>query len=192
MENMKIILFLQKIFNAIFRKGKLIDYGDGTYPPEDYNGIWEVYWPNGKIKYRSTFINGKEEGYCNCYWDNGNIAQTGEMRDGKCIGVWTDYSYDGFKSLEGAYGENGNEGIWLSFWDNGNVMSEREYKNGMQDGVFRRYSDDGVLKYHGMYRDGEPFSGICEVHTEKQDNGSYIILAEFIDGKQIRVIDLGT
>ncbi|HZE72359.1 MAG TPA: hypothetical protein VE135_22845 [Pyrinomonadaceae bacterium] len=78
--------------------------GDGEqelWPDESYSGLWEVYWPNDVIKFRANFLNGQEEGECLCFWDNGKLAQRGFRVGGHCVGIWTDYSYDGAKTLEG-------------------------------------------------------------------------------------------
>jgi hypothetical protein len=85
----------QKIFNALFRKNKRIDYGDGLYPPDNFTGIWEVYWPNGRLKWRSFYKNGKAEGEHLCLLDNGVIAQNGQNINGECVGDWFDYWEDG-------------------------------------------------------------------------------------------------
>ena len=186
------MVIAQKIFNALFRRGKRIDYGDGVYPSEHFSGLWEVCWPNGKVKYRCNFVDGKEDGTCHCFWDNGNLAQTGEMRAGRCVGEWVDFDYEGIRSLEGIFGEDGKEGVWLSFWSNGKIMFEREYKNGLQDGILRHHTVDGVIEYEGVFRSGEPYSGVCQIFTtERQHDGSYSIIAVYQDGKQLTILRHG-
>ncbi|MCP3927197.1 MAG: hypothetical protein GY714_31955 [Desulfobacterales bacterium] len=55
------MIFIRKFINRFLHPDKKNDYGDGLYPPDNFNGVWEVYWPNGKIKNRGNVINGEEE-----------------------------------------------------------------------------------------------------------------------------------
>jgi len=39
------------------------------------HGYWESYWANGRLCYKCVFINGKENGFEEEFWDNdGNIT----------------------------------------------------------------------------------------------------------------------
>ncbi len=161
-----------------------IDYGDGVSPTAGYSGVWEVYWPNRRIKLRAYYLHGKEEGEYLCFWENGHIAQRGCMLAGECTGVWVDYDYDGNKSLEGEY-VHGKHGVWRSFWSDGCVMSEEEFHRGFQHGFSRHYSANGDLKYAGVFRVGQPYSGICHV-TDLNNPPFYRIIAQFEEGRMMR------
>jgi antitoxin component YwqK of YwqJK toxin-antitoxin module len=176
----------QTLYPRTATKKKLIDNGKREYwPDEDYTGLWEVYWPNGVIKFRGNFVNGKEEGECLCFWDNGNLAQRGTKVNGECVGVWTDYSYDGAMTLEGEYGESGQHGLWKSFWHDGIVMTEEEYVDGLLHGSVRHFSFDGQLVHQGEFRNGEPYNGIC--HTPAFDrHPHYTMIAQYMEGEMIR------
>ncbi|WP_157467902.1 toxin-antitoxin system YwqK family antitoxin [Desulfatibacillum aliphaticivorans] len=108
---------------------KVVDeHGFGCYPPQDYTGIWEVYWPNGVIKSRNRYIDGKEEGEQLCFWDNGNLAQVGQAKNGHCIGLWEDFSYEGLRFKETDYYSDGN--FQNRFYDPiGNLYSISEWSN---------------------------------------------------------------
>jgi antitoxin component YwqK of YwqJK toxin-antitoxin module len=59
------------------------------------HGLWESYWENGQILYKSQFINGERHGLWEGYWTNGQlrckIAYILGVRDGLCL--W--YNQDG-------------------------------------------------------------------------------------------------
>ena len=38
------------------------------------HGLWERYHYNGQLWYKCVFINGKENGFEEWYWDDGNIT----------------------------------------------------------------------------------------------------------------------
>ena len=80
---------------------------DMPWPPKDFTGEWVVNWPNGMLKFRSLFLEGKPEGEYLCRWENGELAQIGKSEDGKSVGLWLDYRKDGTKLKENeifAYG----------------------------------------------------------------------------------------
>ena len=169
------------------KKKKLIDDGEREcWPRKGYTGPWEIYWPNGVIKFRGNYVNGKQEGEHLCYWDNGKLAQRGTMVHGKCVGVWTDYSYEGAVSLQGEFGPAGKQvGVWRRFWDDGTVMKEEQYVDGMLHGTVRHFSYDGKVIHEGEFRDDEPYNGIC--HTYDFDrHPHYTMIAEYMDGEIIR------
>jgi antitoxin component YwqK of YwqJK toxin-antitoxin module len=164
----------------------LIDDGEQElWPDEGYSGPWEVYWPNDVIKFRANFLNGQEEGECLCFWDNGKLAQRGFRVGGHCVGIWTDYSYDGAKTLEGRYVNGEKEGLWVSFWGDGSVMQEEEYVEGLQHGAFRYFSYDGELLHEGEFRNGQPHNGICHVPAIDR-HPHYTMIAEYLEGEIIR------
>lgn len=165
---------------------KLIDDGEQElWPEEGYTGMWEVYWPNGVIKFRAQFLNGQEEGECLCFWDNGKLAQRGVRAAGQCVGIWTDYTYDGAKSMEGLYVNGKKEGLWTSFWSDGTVMQEEEYIEGLQHGDSRHFSYDGELIHQGEFRNGEPYNGICHV-PDFDRHPHYTMIGEYLEGELIR------
>lgn len=158
---------------------------DMLCPPKGFSGVWEVYWPNGALKFRAVYRDGKEEGECLCLWENGNPCQRGLKVAGECHGVWTDYDHDGNKTLEGEYGPRGKCGIWKTFWPNGCLMYEEEYEDGDQHGIFRVFNWDGLLLHEGEYRRDDPYNGVCRVMTWNSEE-NYCYLAEFKMGRQIR------
>ena len=174
------------ISRLLKKKGRLIDDGEQVYwPEENYTGLWETYWPNGVIKFRANFVDGKEEGEWLCYWDNGNLAQRGVNVKGVCDGVWTDYSYDGHKSRVGRYVNGKPEGLWVSFWDDGSVMHEQEYVGGLEHGYSRHFSYEGELIHEGEFREGEPYNGICYV-ADPDRHPHYTMIAEYLEGQIVR------
>ncbi len=50
--------------------------------------FWEVYWPNGHLKFRAEYKNVEEEGWTGCWWENGKLHQEGISEAGKCVGIW--------------------------------------------------------------------------------------------------------
>jgi antitoxin component YwqK of YwqJK toxin-antitoxin module len=107
------------------------DDEDMVWPPDDFSGEWVVEWPNGQIKFRSLYLDGKEEGTHLCYWSNGNLAQRGKNLAGECIGIWSDYWEDGTRYRETLYYSPGNFDVrWLT--DSGQVKEIEVVRDGQE------------------------------------------------------------
>lgn len=120
-----------KLYNFIFRRSLNIDYGEGVYPPDNFNGTWEVFWPNGTLKFRSDYVDGLENGAYLCLWDNGNVCQEGRYIKGQCVGLWNDYLEDGEKYKMTEYQDSDNFKItWLD--SSGNPEKFDRYVNGVK------------------------------------------------------------
>lgn len=102
---------------------------DVVWPPDDFSGEWIIEWPNGQVKYRALYLQGKCEGDCICYWANGNLAQDGRCLDGECVGLWCDYWEDGTKFKETEYHSKGNFDVrWLD--SDGSLLETQEWRGG--------------------------------------------------------------
>ena len=119
---------------------KKIDYGDGVWPPDGYTGDWLVYWPNGAIKLRAKYVDGKETGQYVCYWDNGLLAQVGYLVDGVSHGVWLNFWESGDKYLEERHVSPGKfDQTW--FDRDGKITEVVKFEDGIE--VSRQtFSDD--------------------------------------------------
>ena len=54
-----------------------------------------LWYPNGKLKSSTHFINGKPHGPRTEWYDNGGKKEVGQFSNGKESGTWTYYNKDG-------------------------------------------------------------------------------------------------
>jgi len=54
-----------------------------------------LWYPNGKLKSSTNFINGKPHGPRMEWYDNGGKKEVGQFSNGKESGTWTYYNKDG-------------------------------------------------------------------------------------------------
>src|SRR5262245_49531712 len=122
--------WVNAILNLLRSEPIRIDEGDGVWPPKDYTGPWAYHWPNGQVKYRANYVNGKTQGLVICYWEDGSIAQKGISEAGECRGVWTDYRFGGkFKETDYIDGDN----FTVTFFKpDGQIMSKQVWKDGCE------------------------------------------------------------
>ena len=161
---------------------------DSPWPDDRFTGEWVVEWPNGQLKFRAHYLDGKANGDYRCFSEEGRVVQEGRMCRGECVGRWVDYHHDtGSILAERVYLDGHCEGIERSYFDNGNVMSERSHRQSVLHGPFRWFLRDGQLAFEGEYQEGEPWDGVCEVEGfDQQVDGSYSSLAEFRCGSRVR------
>ena len=84
------------IFNHLERRGQGEDklfYEPGSKTP--HTGWAKGYHPNGNPEGIGHIIDGKENGPCFFWHDNGVKSQQGEFRDGKRHGLWIHYDTQG-------------------------------------------------------------------------------------------------
>ncbi|MGQ7947573.1 toxin-antitoxin system YwqK family antitoxin [Flavobacterium sp. WC2509] len=61
-----------------------INYSEGKF-----NGLLELYFMNGKVKFSGSFINGKKNGIWKYYNEKGTVVIDGEYEMDKPINIWT-------------------------------------------------------------------------------------------------------
>ena len=77
--------------------------------------------------YRKTYIQEGELIKFSEYYENGQLAQTGFLLDGKNHGVWQSYDINGIKKSKGVFLKGKKVDRWF-FWNNGQLL-EVDYKN---------------------------------------------------------------
>ena len=104
-----------------------------------------TYFPNGTIKSRAKFIEGKEEGIGYEYNDEGLIQS---------IIV---YKYRFVSKIEKINRKDKNgwkQGVWKDFYDNGKVKLDGRYLDDKKDGYFKEYDKKGSLVSTSKYVKG--------------------------------------
>jgi len=79
------------------------------------------------------------------FHDNGEIAQTGEMLNGKLHGEWFMYDLKGKKIASGKYLEGKRSGKWF-FWE-GELLKEVDFENNRIVAVKKWNQSDAVAVY---------------------------------------------
>ena len=55
----------------------------GSYLNDKKHGDWESYWSNGKLSYKGSFLNGEKHGDWESYWGNGKLDYKKTYDNGK-------------------------------------------------------------------------------------------------------------
>ena len=111
-------------------------------------GVWELFFENGNIHWRTPYKNGKEDGIVERFFENGNIRMRTPYKNGEKDGIvekfedtvtltpHIEHHSNGNIWIKGQHNSNGErEGVWESFYPNGNIQCRIPYKNGEKDGI---------------------------------------------------------
>jgi antitoxin component YwqK of YwqJK toxin-antitoxin module len=64
-------------------------------PKGQEEGIWEFFYSNGKIHWRTPYVGGKMDGIQEVFYGSGNIVQRIPYKEGKKDGIQTFYDEQG-------------------------------------------------------------------------------------------------
>jgi hypothetical protein len=115
---------------------------------ENYNGLNETYYNNGKgeLKEKFTKKNGKKEGLYKTYYENGQLQSKYNFKNGKLDKLCKYWNDKGQLISEKNYKEGEKDGPHKSWFENGQLHIEVNYVNGNQEGLPKYYSENGQLK----------------------------------------------
>ncbi|MFK5854619.1 MAG: hypothetical protein QM503_00720 [Bacteroidota bacterium] len=135
-----------------------------------------VFYVNNKIKFKTPFVNGLEEGVAREYHINGNIVQLISYKKGYITDRERINRYDSDTLAHGRW-------KWFSN-DETIVLLEGSFKHGLKHGYFKEYDEDGNLISATKYVDGEKFEKAeellkLEIRTDYYPNGKVKVVATY-------------
>ena len=106
-----------------------LDYYNGLY----YHPVSSVPYTGKTLGLvRSQIVDGKYNGPYEQYFINGKLRTKGQYKFGKRQGLWISYHPNGQLHSKGLF-ENGRwEGLWVDYYDDGHVRSRGLYVNGVR------------------------------------------------------------
>jgi len=116
------------------REGKWITYHqDGTslmitshYQKGLLEGLKEVYYIDGTLAQKETYVNGKKDGVSIEYTKESNILRELNYKDDKLEGFAKMYNGLGILEVEGFYKNNRKHGMW-KYYKNGKLEKELKF-----------------------------------------------------------------
>ncbi len=158
---------------------------EGAFVDNKKTGVWERYYCSGKIKGKTTFKNGRPDGYTVMYHENGKMAEEGTWKVNKWVGDYRLYYENGQLQQEFSFNQVGKrEGPQKYFFTNGTVMLEGSWANGKESGAIKEYYESGDLKSEKIFNNGEVDEATVKVYElkkpgkTKQENSNTAIAAK--------------
>lgn len=117
-------------------------------------GYWEQRYPNGNIRYKGVFRDGKPVGELLRYYTDGNkmavmnFDETGTKAEAEL------FYENGFTAAKGNYVNEQRDSIWhfYSQYDEGLLMARENYRTGDKHGVSVIYFPNGEISQKLTYR----------------------------------------
>ncbi len=142
-------------------KPPLPDYKDdqkveeGRYLDGKKIGIWTAWFPNGVMKNRITFENGRPFGKAIMYHDNGKVFEEGLWKNNRWIGDYKMYYDNGEVQHEFKFNTSGKrDGTQIYHAENGQEIIKGEMKDGKEVGTWEEHYDNGDLRAEMVFNDG--------------------------------------
>ncbi|MDU8885525.1 toxin-antitoxin system YwqK family antitoxin [Yeosuana sp. MJ-SS3] len=135
--------------------GKVIS--EGKMRGKQYVGEWKYYQKNSKqllsLEHYNDF--GKLEGRRLVYYENGQIAQKENYKDGELHGVSLWYAEDGVLIKEMLY-ENGElHGLSKYYSPVGDLIIEGQYKRAKKHGIWKYYENGKLVEEKNFSPEGK-------------------------------------
>lgn len=143
----KFVLFVGVLLIAITVKAQNLQEVDGIYllNSTPYSGTYQTYYADGALKMETNFVEGKKEGECKLYFENGKLNEVRSYRNNEMNGTWLTFNNLGVKVAEASYDNGKKDGNWFVWDDEGNLKYELCYKDGEKTGVWKSYDAMGVV-----------------------------------------------
>lgn len=117
------------------------------------NGLFKLYYPNGKIKVKAIFYNNKLNGELSVYRNDGYLTIKGEYKNGLKHGYW---AYR-LKKCYGRYKHNLRNGKWKCF-----NQEEKKYTAYFDDGNINNKKDN---QHFALDKIGEDLPPLTNNHN---------------------------
>lgn len=108
------------------------------------DGFWEVYYSDGTLRMKGTYLNGEQDGFWEYYYEDGTPDMIGSYIDGVQDGFWEYFYEDGTLEMRGNYLDGEREGFW-EFYKEDTCFMRGFYRNGKRNGLWEHYYEDGAL-----------------------------------------------
>lgn len=158
-----------------YEKGKLVYVGQ--FKDNVPYGTFQYYFPNGKLKSESEFIQGVHKVKTIIYHENGKKASEGIFIDQIKDGPWKYYANNSMLIKEEDYTMGKKSGCWKTYSSHDGVLLEEEhYANGKLNGVHKTYYTDGAVSLEENYLEGKQ-NGLCTAYYPKgkvSSSGNYL------------------
>jgi len=166
------------------KNGLRVTYREKEYLEENFvndvkQGYTTLYYSNGRVKNRTFFKNGLENGISKTFNPEGLVVRIVEYKSGFVV------SRDDINATDM---KGDRQGRWVTFWDNDNIHIDGTYRDGRKHGYFKTYNRKGELESVEKFDNGELMVNAQEVaevniKTDYYPDGKVKVVAGYRNGK---------
>lgn len=118
------------------------------------NGFWQTWWENGNTQSTGFYIDGIQDSIWTYYNEEGKLIRKGSFRGGVQEGLWTEYYPNGQVSTSGKYVHGRQTGSWPSFYESGKPQANLSFYLDQIDGPTELFYENGKIQSKGTYKRG--------------------------------------
>jgi antitoxin component YwqK of YwqJK toxin-antitoxin module len=97
---------------------------------------------------------GKYQGPFEEYYPDGTLKSKGEYKDGKKVGKWMYYYPNGVEEQVGVYKNDIPTDEWIWYYPNKQIKRKEKFIKGKEDGEYIEYDENGNIITKGNYYEG--------------------------------------
>lgn len=132
---------------------------------EPFTGVTCSYFPSGSLHTLTTYEAGYKQGLWEIYYNDGKKEKYGFTRNGKDDGIYREYYPNGQLKYEYRYDLGKKVGIWRSWYEDGTNYTERHFENDRLNGKVLVWDESGKLAKEYDYVNGRLVNS--EMHFKK-------------------------
>ena len=115
--------------------------------------IREEKFPNGNVRFQTTYVKDKKEGLEKEFYENGTLKRETNYVNDRREGVSKEYYNDGTLQAEIPYTDGYITGDVVRYHKNGKVASKAPYQENKQTAFGKVYDENGDPATNGSYKD---------------------------------------
>ena len=157
-----------------------------NYKEGKLDGLCKTWYDDGQLKYEHNYKNGKWDGLRRGWYENGQLHYEKNFKAGKFYGLHKDWYKNGklkseYNYIGGKYGIS--DGLQRGWYENGQLHYEKNTKAGKLNGLYKSWYDNGQLEDEINYTDGK-LNGLYKTWHE---NGQLKYERNYRDGNKIGI-----
>jgi antitoxin component YwqK of YwqJK toxin-antitoxin module len=95
------------------------------------DGLFQVHWSNGNLRYEWYYKNGKRaDGVSSTWFESGQLKATRTWKNGMKSGPYSIWFENGQKQYEGTFKDGEQEGLHTKWYSNGQKRWEGTFNDG--------------------------------------------------------------
>lgn len=107
------------------------------------DGEHSTYYPDGKLKYKVEYKDGKANGRVRQYNADGTLYMDAVFKDGRRNGKCTYFFKSGSTYSVSNYESGNKEGVETKYWENGKILSVNTYRKDKVQPGLKEFKQDG-------------------------------------------------
>ncbi len=160
-----------------------VDVSKGNYKNGLKEGLWETWYPDGRLTYAIEYKAGEFDGKRQHYYESGGKENRSYWKNGVRSGSHEEWFENGQIRKREHYKDGNVDAEFKDWFENGQIKNHGYRVNGEIDGVYTRWYEHsgGVKAEHTEYKDGK-YNG--RLLGWDEITGNIISDCNYLDGKK--------